>query len=79
MVGLKWNLQFHFNAGQFHFAIPIPVLWLVIPELELELKSVSIPIADLIPALSMLLNLKLQLSQWHTLIKIVVVIEYPVK
>ena len=21
MVELKWNLQFHFNSGQFHFAI----------------------------------------------------------
>ena len=55
MVELKWNIQFHFNSGQFHFAIPIP--WLAIPipipilELELELKSIPIPIPELTPAL----------------------------
>ena len=32
---LKWNLQFHFNSGQFHFAIPIPIPWLRIPIPEL--------------------------------------------
>ena len=59
MVELKWNLQFHFNSGQFHFAIPIPIPipWLAIPipipipELELELKSIPIPIPELTPAL----------------------------
>ena len=59
MVELKWNLQFHFNSGQFHSAIPIPIPipWLAIPipipipELELELKSIPIPIPELTPAL----------------------------
>ena len=57
MVELKWNLQFSFNSGQFHFAIPIPIPWLaipipiLIPELELELKSIPIPIPELTPAL----------------------------
>ena len=57
MVELKWNLQFHFNSGQFHFSIPIPIPipWLAIPipipELELELKSIPIPIPELTPAL----------------------------
>ena len=45
MVELKWNLQFHFNSGQFHFAIPIPIPipWLAIP--------IPIPIPELTPAL----------------------------
>ena len=55
MVELKWNLQFHFNSGQFHFAIPIPIPWLAIPIPipipELELKSIPIPIPELTPAL----------------------------
>ena len=37
MVELKWNLQFHFNSGQYHFAIPIPIPELT-PALFITLK-----------------------------------------
>ena len=45
MVELKWNFQFYFNSGQFHFAIPIP--WLEIPIPEFELKSIPIPMGGM--------------------------------
>ena len=41
MVELKWNLQFHFNSDQFHFAIPISIAipWLAISITIPELTS----------------------------------------
>ena len=48
MVELKWNLQLHFNSGQFHFAIPIPI----------PIPWLAIPIPELTPALKFPLPLK---------------------